>query len=185
MHPAAADAASEFPPHHSSSPDSPEPPTPDDRPRDEQGRALSDRPRDELGRPLPHGAVGVPRQPEGILRSPAETLALGQELLDARKPFHAHDVFEDQWKQTPGAEADLWRALAQLAVGVTHAARGNIRGAAAVLSRAAANLAPYADQPPHGIAVGPLVQWAQAAADRLDPESAEPVWLDAPRLASA
>lgn len=160
-------------------------PSPDDRSRDARGRALSDRPRDGLGRPLPHGAAGVPRQPEGVVRSPAATLALGQELLDARKPFHAHDVFEDQWRQSPGAEADLWRALAQLAVGLTHAARGNGRGAVAVLERAAANLDPYAARPPHAIAVGPLARWARTTARRLDPESTEPVWLDAPRLVSA
>lgn len=172
MFPAAAGAAPEFPPR-------------DARPRDDRGRALSDRPRDGLGRPLAAGSVGVPRQPEGIVRSPAQSLALGQELLDARKPFHAHDVFEDQWKQSSGPDSNLWRALAQLAVGITHAARGNGRGAVAVLSRAAANLAPYADRPPHGIAVGPLAEWARSAAGRLDPESSAPVWLTAPRLASA
>ncbi|MCZ9345950.1 DUF309 domain-containing protein, partial [Streptomyces sp. TRM76130] len=36
-----------------------------DRDRDDEGRARNARPRDGLGRPLPYGADGVPRQPEG------------------------------------------------------------------------------------------------------------------------
>ena len=151
------------------------------RPRGADGRALNDRPRDGLGRPLPHGEAGVPRQPEGIARTPEETIALAQALLDAGKPFHAHDVFEDHWKQTSGPERNLWRALAQLAVGITHAARGNIRGAAAVLERAAANLDPYTGAP-HQIRTAQLARWARQTAGGLDPESAEPVWLEAPRV---
>ncbi|WP_024793856.1 DUF309 domain-containing protein [Tomitella biformata] len=156
-----------------------------DRSRDADGRALNDRPRDGLGRPLPPGAAGVPRQPEGIRRTPAETLYVAQTLLDDRKPFHAHDVFEDQWKQTTGPERDLWRALAQLAVGITHAARGNIRGAVAVLERAATNLGPYAARPPHQIAVPQLCDWARASAAGLDAESTTPCWLDVPRMCAS
>ncbi|KJY35352.1 hypothetical protein VR46_31820, partial [Streptomyces sp. NRRL S-444] len=89
------------------------------RDRDGEGRARSARPRDGLGRPLPYGAQGVERQPEGVVRTPAETLAEAQRLLDGGMPFHAHEVFEDAWKSGPPAEAPLWRALAQLAVGLT------------------------------------------------------------------
>lgn len=152
------------------------------RARDDAGRAQNDRPRDSLGRPLPHGSAGVPRQPEGVRRSPGQTLALAQSLLGRRQPFHAHDVFEDHWKQTTGPERNLWRALAQLAVGVTHAARGNLRGARAVLERAAGNLEPYADAPPHQIRVAALCAWARRGAASLDPESDAPVWLDVPTL---
>ncbi len=157
------------------------------RPRDAAGRALNDRPRDALGRPLPRGAAGVPRQPEGIARTPEETLRLGQALLDERRPFHAHDVFEDHWKHTAGPERRLWRGLAQLAVGITHAARGNARGAAAVLRRAAASLEPFTAVPPHGIDVGGVREWALRQAGRIesaeaDDAAAAPLWLDAPRL---
>jgi hypothetical protein len=79
-------------------------------------------------------------------------------------PFHAHEVLEDAWKAAPEDERELWRGLAQLAVGLTHAARGNRTGAAALLGRGAANIEPFADDPPHGIAVGALVHWAAAAA---------------------
>ena len=137
----------------------------DDRDRDAAGRARNARPRDALGRPLPHGAVGDDRSPEGVLRTPAEALTEAQELLDAGRPFHAHEVLEDAWKQSPGNERQLWRGLAQLAVGRTHLLRGNPRGAATLLDRGAANIEPYAAAPPHGIAVAALVRWARAGGD--------------------
>lgn len=111
------------------------------RDRDAEGRARSARPRDGLGRPLPYGEPGVERQPEGVVRTHAETVAEAQRLLDAGMPFHAHEVFEDAWKSGPQAEAPLWRALAQLAVGLTHAARGNAVGGARLLRRGADALA--------------------------------------------
>lgn len=62
----------------------------------------------------------------------AETLALAQQLLDEGRPFHAHEVLEARWKATRG---DLWQGLAQLAVGLTHAARGNEEGARRLIAR--------------------------------------------------
>ncbi|MFW3169754.1 DUF309 domain-containing protein [Geodermatophilus sp. CPCC 206100] len=132
-----------------------------DRDRDPTGRARSARPRDALGRPLPHGTPGVERAPEGQVRAPADALAEAQRLLDAGRPFHAHEVLEDAWKSAPAAERQLWRGLAQLAVGLTHAARGNQRGAATLLDRGAGNVAGYAAAPPHRIDVAGLVAWAR------------------------
>ncbi|MHC5705199.1 DUF309 domain-containing protein [Streptomyces sp. PKU-MA01144] len=143
------------------------------RDRDDEGRARSARPRDGLGRPLPYGAEGVERQPEGVVRSPEETLAEAQRLLDAGMPFHAHEVLEDAWKSGPGEERGLWRGLAQLAVGLTHAARGNPTGGAALLARGAESLAPYGAGGPHGaggpygIDVAGLTRWAEALRDGL------------------
>ena len=131
-----------------------------DRDRDAGGRARNARPRDALGRPLPHGAVGEQRAPEGVFRTPERALAEAQELLDAGRPFHAHEVLEDAWKSAPERERQLWRGLAQLAVGLTHAARGNAPGAATLLQRGAGNVAPYAEAAPHGVDVGGLVAWA-------------------------
>jgi hypothetical protein len=142
--------------------------TPADRDRDEAGRARNARPRDGLGRPLPHGAAGVERLPEGILRSPAQTLAEAQRLLDDGMPFHAHEVLEDAWKSAPDAERALWKGLAQLAVGATHAARGNPTGAVSLLRRGADHIEPYRDEPPHGIDVAGLVAWARDHAAAFD-----------------
>ena len=134
------------------------------RDRDDAGRARNARPRDALGRPLPYGAVGEERAPEGVVRPPEESLAEAQALLDAGRPFHAHEVLEDAWKSAPGAERELWRGLAQLAVGLTHALRGNPAGAATLLERGAGNLEPFCAAPPHGIDVPGLVRWAREQA---------------------
>ncbi|MFI6685304.1 DUF309 domain-containing protein [Streptomyces sp. NPDC050485] len=140
------------------------------RDRDAEGRARNARPRDGLGRPLPYGAEGVARQPEGVARSPEETLREAQRLLDAGMPFHAHEVFEDAWKTGPAQEEALWRGLAQLAVGLTHAARGNATGAASLLERGTGSLARYAEQggvPTYGLDLGELAAWARELTNRL------------------
>jgi hypothetical protein len=116
----------------------------DARDRDPSGRARNARPRDGLGRPLPYGATGVERAPEGVRRTVEQTLDEAQRLLDTGRPFHAHEVFEDAWKGEPGPERELWRGLAQLAVGLTHAARGNLPGAASLLRRGADVIEPFA-----------------------------------------
>jgi uncharacterized protein len=108
-----------------------------ERERDAAGRARNARPRDEHGRPLPRGAVGVERVPEDLVLDPDAAVVEAQRLLDAGLPFPAHDVLEGVWKAAPAAERALWRALAQLAVGLTHAQRGNARGAVALLERSA------------------------------------------------
>ncbi|ATW51754.1 DUF309 domain-containing protein [Streptomyces peucetius] len=148
------------------------------RDRDTEGRARNARPRDGLGRPLPHGAPGVERQPEGVVRTPAQTLAEAQRLLDAGMPFHAHEVLEDAWKSGPEEESELWRGLAQLAVGLTHAARGNTTGGARLLLRGADRIAGL--PAPYSIDVPGLDLWARELAGRLtgpvDPAA------EAPRL---
>jgi hypothetical protein len=138
-----------------------------ERDRDETGRARSARPRDELGRPLPRGSVGVEGVPEGLTLPPDESLAEAQRLLDLGRAFHAHEVLEGTWKAAPEPERELWRGLAQLAVGVTHAQRGNARGAMQLLDRGAARIAAYADDPPYGLDVSGLVAWAHDAAGRI------------------
>ncbi|MET9514601.1 DUF309 domain-containing protein [Streptomyces sp. NPDC002994] len=155
----------------------------DRRDRDPEGRARNARPRDGLGRPLPYGAEGVARQPEGVERTGDETVREAQRLLDAGMPFHAHEVFEDAWKSGPEAERALWRGLAQLAVGLTHAARGNRSGGTTLLRRGAAGIAAYGDVRPYGLDITGLTAWARELAERVERE-AEPVSAagNAPRL---
>ncbi|CAM2874487.1 DUF309 domain-containing protein [Saccharomonospora xinjiangensis] len=145
-----------------------------ERDRDDEGRARNARPRDGLGRPLPRGATGVPRQPEGVSRTPEETVLEAQRLLDEGKPFHAHEVFEDAWKSGPEAERELWRGLAQLAVGLTHAARGNRTGAVALLRRGADAIEPFAEATPHGIDITALRDWASALAESVPRHESPP-----------
>ncbi|MER5717784.1 DUF309 domain-containing protein [Streptomyces sp. NPDC002132] len=142
------------------------------RDRDEEGRARNARPRDGLGRPLPYGATGVARQPEGVVRAPEESVAEAQALLDEGKPFHAHEVFEDAWKSGPEAERALWRGLAQLAVGLTHAARGNVTGGARLLRRGAGAVQEWAVDDgharPYGMDLDGLARWARELAQDVE-----------------
>ncbi|MEO7261868.1 MAG: DUF309 domain-containing protein, partial [Jatrophihabitantaceae bacterium] len=125
-----------------------------DRDRDVLGRPRNARPRDALGRPLAYGAEGVAmpaekpaeKPAESTPSTPAESLGLAQRLLDAGRPFEAHEVLEDAWKAAPDDERELWRGLAQLAVGLTHAARGNQSGAVTLIGRGAGNLAAFSDR---------------------------------------
>lgn len=121
------------------------------RDRDAAGRARSARPRDELGRPLPRsaGAAGAPLPGEPP-SSPAQAAESGARLLAEGRPFHAHEVFEAAWKADPGPERELWRGLAQVAVGLTHARRGNARGAVTLLDRGAERLRGFTG-PPRGV----------------------------------
>lgn len=150
---------------------------PIDRDRDGTGRPRNARPRDELGRPLPPGAAGVPTTPDDLVLTPVEALDEAQRLLDTGRPFHAHEVLESAWKAAPAPEREFWRGLAQLAVGLTHARRGNPTGAARLLARAARRIAPYAEQPPYGVPVADLVRFAHAAAEGPAPGGAVTVRL--------
>jgi uncharacterized protein len=138
-----------------------------ERDRDESGRPRSTRPRDALGRPLPQGSEGVPRIPDDLELPPAETVAYAQELLDRGLAFNAHEVLEAAWKNGPDDEKALWQALAQLAVGITHVQRGNVKGAVTVLRRASAGLAPNDKPAPYAIDVAGLVDYADVLIDDL------------------
>ena len=113
------------------------------RDRDAEGRARQARPRDALGRPLPYGAEGVEPASEEPL-PPEETLRAARELVEAGRPFAAHEVLEARWKAGPTEERDLWQGLAQVCVAITHAARGNRVGADRLFERAAVRLAAFA-----------------------------------------
>jgi len=139
-----------------------------DRDRDPSGRARNARPRDGLGRPMPHAAVGVERVPDDLVLPPDESLVEAQRLLDAERPFHAHEVLEGTWKAAPPGERDLWQGLAQLAVGLTHQRRGNRTGAVTLLRRGAARITPYATDAPHRIDVAGLVDYARRLADEVE-----------------
>lgn len=153
------------------------------RDRDPEGRARNARPRDGLGRPLPRGLPGVPTTPDDLVLPPGEALREAGRLLAAGRPFHAHEVLEGVWKATTGDERELWKGLAQLAVGVTHIRRGNRVGAIRLLTRAADRIEPFSATGPHGVAVTSLTTWARDLAGRIDRGDAEiPEDLLVPRL---
>ena len=144
-----------------------------DRDRDAAGRPRQARPRDALGRPLPYGSAGVEPVPEDPL-PPAETLTAARRLVEEGRPFAAHEVLEARWKAGPEHERDLWQGLAQLCVGLTHAARGNQVGAARLLGRGAGRLAAYAatGETTYGLDLDAVVTCARRRAE--DPALEDP-----------
>ena len=124
---------------------------------------MTPRPRDPLGRPLPRDA-DVPVEADPTALPPDETLREAAALLAHGRAFRAHEVLEAIWKATEGDERELWRGLAQLAVGITHAQRGNARGSATLLNRGADNLSAWEGQRPYGVPVSELREWAAGAA---------------------
>lgn len=133
------------------------------RDRDDAGRPRNARGRDALGRPLPRGVPGVAGVPDDVVLEPAAALDEAQRLIDEGLPFHAHEVLEGAWKRAAPAERDLWQGLAQLAVGMTHALRGNPVGAGALLERGAERLTGYVGSAPYDVDVQALIGWARAA----------------------
>ena len=113
------------------------------RDRDPAGKPRNARPRDALGRPLPRAEAGLATIPDELARAGPDAARLADELLRAGRPFHAHEVLEASWKSAPPHERDLWQGLAQLAVGLTHAHRGNARGAVTLLRRGADRVRGY------------------------------------------
>ena len=132
-----------------------------ERDRDLEGRPRQARPRDALGRPLPYDAEGVEPVSEEPL-PPLETVAKAFGLLAEGRPFSAHEVFEARWKDAPEEERDLWQGLAQVCVGLTHAARGNRVGASRLVERGTGRLERY-DGPTYGVDLGAFVDDARAA----------------------
>jgi pimeloyl-ACP methyl ester carboxylesterase len=142
------------------------------RDRDARGRPRNARLRDATGRPLPRDTAGIPTMPDGPASPPVTALAEAEQLIASGQPFTAHEILEAVWKEAPAAERELWRGLAQVAVGLTHAQRGNSSGAAALLRRGSERIAEYAattpGQPPYNLALEPLVTTARSLALRLE-----------------
>jgi uncharacterized protein len=151
------------------------------RDRDPAGRPRNARPRDALGRPLDRGApeagtaAGQARIPDDLMITGTDAAALADQLLREGRPFHAHEVLEAAWKSGPPAERDLWQGLAQIAVGLTHAGRGNSRGAAALLRRGAERVrsaqeraGPAAGSHPYGLDIPAVLAASDDLAARIE-----------------
>lgn len=138
------------------------------RDRDAGGRPRNARPRDALGRPLRRGESGEPPLPDDFAVAPAAAVTMAQQLIDDGRAFRAHEVLEAAWKTAPGPERNLWQGLAQVAVGLTHAQRGNARGAAALLRRGGRRVAGYAGAAPYGIDADGVHRAAAELADRIE-----------------
>jgi uncharacterized protein len=141
------------------------------RDRDAAGRPRNARPRDALGRPLRRNAAsGEPAPPDEPALAPETALAAAQQLIDDGRAFRAHEVLEASWRAAPADERELWRGLAQVAVGLTHAQRGNARGAVALLRRGSQGVSGFAGQARHGIDAAGVARRAADLARRIERE---------------
>ena len=116
-----------------------------------------------MGRPLPYGSVGVEPVPEEAL-PPLKTVEVARQLVSAGRAFAAHEVLEARWKACPPEERDLWQGLAQLCVGLTHAARGNGVGAHRLVERGAGRIESYGrgGGPTYGLELSEVVACVRA-----------------------
>lgn len=157
----------------------------DSRDRDPLGRPRNARPRDALGRPLPRdsaasdsaasdSATRAARATEPIPErlGPYDAVRLADRLLREGRPFHAHEALEAAWKTAPAAERDLWQGLAQIAVGITHARRGNARGAVTLLRRGIERTARYRGDT-YGIDLAAVIRAAGELATQIERDGLE------------
>jgi uncharacterized protein len=150
------------------------------RDRDPAGRPRNARPRDGLGRPLARtqADAGQAALPDDLVLTGPDAARLADQLLRTGRPFHAHEALEAAWKSAPPDERDLWQGLAQVAVGLTHARRGNARGAVTLLRRGAGRVGAYRDRAgpppeggpgyPYGIDVAAVLATCDALAGRIE-----------------
>jgi hypothetical protein len=148
-----------------------------DRDRDAEGRPRNARPRDATGRPLPLDSEGVPPIADEE-RTPTEALDEAEGLINDGRAYAAHEVLEGAWKAAPTDERDLWQGLAQIAVGLTHAQRGNATGAVALFTRSDERLARYAGTKPYDINVDGVRRRARELIDLIERTGVAGVPLD-------
>jgi hypothetical protein len=81
--------------------------------------------------------------------------------------WHAHEAWETMWRAAPDDERDFYRGLIQVAAGLLHLQRRNLRGARNKLAEGLAKLEPY--QPAHqGVFVNELIGEARRILDDLE-----------------
>ncbi|WP_260615703.1 DUF309 domain-containing protein [Microbispora sp. KK1-11] len=111
--------------------------------------------------------------PDDYAPAAEEALEEARKLLAAGRPFHAHEVLEARWKTGPAEERELWQGLAQMCVGLTHIQRGNLSGAAALLTRGSARLGAYGSTRPYRLDLRALAIEADAVTTAIDEGNAD------------
>jgi len=88
-------------------------------------------------------------------------------LFNGARYWHAHEAWETLWRSAPDEERDFYQGLIQVAAGLLHLQRRNMRGARNKLTEGLEKLAPY--QPAHrGIFVNELIGEARRLLDDLE-----------------
>jgi predicted metal-dependent hydrolase len=82
--------------------------------------------------------------------------AEGVALFNGVRYWHAHEAWETLWRAAPDEERDFFQGLIQIAAGLLHLQRRNLRGARNKLGEGLARLRPY-EPAHHGIFVNELI----------------------------
>ncbi len=72
-----------------------------------------------------------------------ERYQVGIRHFNAREFYDAHEVWEDEWRESHGMEKRFLQGLIQAAVALHHHSTGNVVGACSLMARARRNLAGY------------------------------------------
>jgi Domain of unknown function (DUF309) len=111
---------------------------------------------------LPRGRT--PPIPEDEARGLFER---GVALFNGVRYWHAHEAWETLWRAAPDEERDFYQGLIQLAAGLLHLQRRNVRGARNKLAEGLDKLRPF--QPAHhGIVINELVGRGERILDELN-----------------
>src|SRR5688500_9841752 len=105
---------------------------------------------------------------EALDRAEADRLFReGVALFNGVRYWHAHEAWETLWRAAPDEERDFYQGLIQVAAGLLHLQRRNLRGARNKLTEGLAKLEPY--QPAHrGVFVNELIGEARRILDDLE-----------------
>ncbi|HEX7197082.1 MAG TPA: DUF309 domain-containing protein [Candidatus Limnocylindria bacterium] len=88
-------------------------------------------------------------------------------LFNGVRYWHAHEAWETLWRAADDDERDFYQGLIQVAAGLLHLQRRNMRGASNKLRSGLDKLAPYKPAY-HGIFVSELMGEARRLLDDLD-----------------
>jgi uncharacterized protein len=88
-------------------------------------------------------------------------------LFNGVRYWHAHEAWETLWRAAPDEDRDFYQGLIQVAAGLLHLQRRNMRGARNKLSEGLAKLRPY--EPAYrGVFVNELIGEARRLLDDLE-----------------
>ena len=89
------------------------------------------------------------------MKSVSEFFEEGIDLFNEGKFFECHEAWEEIWQRSAGEEKLFYQGMIQAAVGILHAQRGNLNGAASLYAKSRVKLDPL-PRMHMGIALGDL-----------------------------
>lgn len=96
------------------------------------------------------------RTPALDLAEAHRLFAEGVALFNGVRYWHAHEAWETLWRAAPDEDRDFFQGLIQIAAGLLHLQRRNLRGARNKLAEGLARLRKY-EPAHHGIFVNELI----------------------------